>query len=309
MENRAHALAAGVFAVLLTIAAVAAVWWFGGSRQATSDYLVVTQQNVSGLNVQGAVRYRGIRVGRITSIRLDPENVRNILIRISIERDVPVTRGTTAKLGYQGLTGIAHVLLEDSGRDPAPVSADKGLPRIPMQASLLQELSETGGSTLRQANALLTNLNDLFGPENKARIGRTLVNLEQGSAALTATLAEARAILADPRLKRLGPAIAKVETAAGSVQDTLDEARQLLPKLAAVSGKVERLLGEAGDGDVAGAGAGLRELSRELTLASRQLAHALQLFEDEPQRLLFGGAPAAPGPGEPGFVPPSAGRP
>jgi ABC-type transporter Mla subunit MlaD len=35
---------------------------------------------------------------------------------------VPVTRATTAKLGYQGVTGIAHILLEDSGNDPTPLA-------------------------------------------------------------------------------------------------------------------------------------------------------------------------------------------
>ena len=30
MENRSHALLAGLFALLLGIASVAALWWFGG---------------------------------------------------------------------------------------------------------------------------------------------------------------------------------------------------------------------------------------------------------------------------------------
>ena len=63
MENKAHALVAGVFALLLLMATLAAVWWFGGNREAVSEYLVVTRQSVTGLNLQAQVRYRGIRVG------------------------------------------------------------------------------------------------------------------------------------------------------------------------------------------------------------------------------------------------------
>jgi phospholipid/cholesterol/gamma-HCH transport system substrate-binding protein len=309
MENRAHAFAAGLFTLLLLLAALAAIWWFGGKREATAEYLVVTQQNVSGLNLQGQVRYRGIRVGRIESIQLDSGNVRDILIRISISRDVPVTRGTTAKLGYQGLTGIAHVLLEDSGVNPEPLLGNKGLPRIPMQPSLLQEISDSGGATLRQAHALLASANELLNPENRARINRTLANLESSSAGLAATLAEAKAVLADPRIKRLGPAVARIEEAADSARGLLDDGRKLVPRLTALTEKVDLMLGEANGEGVSASAAQMQELSRELTQTFRQLSHTLQMLEDAPQSVLFGPPPVSPGPGEPGFVAPAASRP
>lgn len=304
MENRAHALVAGLFTLFLLAAAVAAVLWFGGKREATLDYLVVTQQNVSGLNQQGQVRYRGIRVGRIESIRLDPQNTRDILIRISIARDVPVTRATVARLGYQGVTGIAFVSLDDDGSDPTPLARSDGPPRIPMLPSLMQELSESGSATLRQAQRLLASANELLNPENRARIGRTLANLESGSAGLNATLAEARALLADPRVKRLGPAIAKIDEAADSARQLLGDARVLVPRVVALTERIDRMIGESNGAGVAAASVRLQELGRELTLTSRQLTHTLQMLEDAPQSLLFGPPPPAPGPGEAGFVPP-----
>lgn len=301
MENRAHALIAGLFTLALLAAAVAAVLWFGDKREVTLDYLVVTQQNVSGLSEQGQVRYRGIRVGRIESIRLDPQNARDILIRISIARDVPVTRATVARIGYQGMTGIAHVQLDDNGDDPAPLLRDRGLPRIPMQPSLMDEVSASGSAMLHQARVLLTSINELLTPENRERLGRTLANLESGSAGLNATLAEARALLADPRIQRLGPAIARIDEAAGSARGLFDDVRTLVPRLAALSERLDRMLDES---DVAATSAQLQELGRELTLTSRQLAQTLQMFEEAPQSILFGPPPPLPGPGEAGFVPP-----
>ncbi|HEX5803583.1 MAG TPA: MCE family protein, partial [Azospira sp.] len=55
---------------------------------------------------------------------------------------------------------------------------------------------------------------------------------------------------------------------------------------------------------IAASGVRLQELSRELTLTSRQLTHTLQMLEDAPQSLLFGPPPAVPGPGEAGFATP-----
>ncbi|MDQ5902571.1 MAG: phospholipid/cholesterol/gamma-HCH transport system substrate-binding protein [Pseudomonadota bacterium] len=309
MENRAHALAAGAFALLLLLAALGAVWWFGGKREVTRDYLVVTPHNVTGLNLQGQVRYRGIRVGRVEAINLDPADGRNILIRVSVAESVPVTKGTTAKLGYQGMTGIAHVLLEDAGKDLTVPDRSAGLPRIPMQSSLLQDLSDTGSATLRQAQILLTSMNELLGPENKARIGKTLANLETGSANLSATLAEVKVLLADPRIKQLGSAIANIDGATGEAKGLLREIAVLVPRMTALTVKLDQMVGEVNGEGLAASGARLQELGRELTLTSRQLNHTLQMLEDAPQSLLFGPPPVPPGPGESGFVPPAAARP
>jgi phospholipid/cholesterol/gamma-HCH transport system substrate-binding protein len=309
MENKAHALVAGVFALLLLIATLAAFWWFGGKREATVEYLVVTSQNVTGLNLQAQVRYRGIRVGRVESVKLDPDNNRDILIRVSVSRDVPITEGTVAKLGYQGMTGIAHVLLEDSGKNPEPLARGDRLPRIPMQPSLLQELSDAGSATLRQAQELLTNANQVLNAENRTRISKTLANLETSSAALTATLAEAKALLADDRTKRFGAAIANIEGAAGEARVFLRDAGKLIPHMISLTEKIEQMVGESNGEGLAASGTRLQDLSRDLAQTSRQLTHTLQAFEAAPQSLLFGPPPAQPGPGEPGFNYPASARP
>lgn len=306
MENKAHALAAGIFAIVLIFAGVLAIWWFGGKRQATVDYLVVTRQNVTGLNLQAQVRYRGIRVGRVESVRLDPDDNASILIRISVNEEIPLTEGTIAKLGYQGLTGIAHILLEDKGNDTRRLDRSRGLPRIPMKASMLQELSEAGGATLRQAQILLTNLNELLNAENKARVGKTLANLEAGSAHLSATLADTRALLADPRLKQLGSMVANLDGASADARVALREVAVLVPRLNALAEKVDLMIGETNGEGLAASSTRLQELGREMTQTSRQLTRTLQALEDAPQSMLFGPPPAAPGPGEPGFVPPAA---
>ena len=99
MENRSHALLAGLFLLIMGAAAVTALWWFSGRQDESRQYVVETRNNVTGLNAQAQVRYRGIRVGKVESIHLDPKDPRSTLIDISVRKDVPITRGTTAKLG------------------------------------------------------------------------------------------------------------------------------------------------------------------------------------------------------------------
>ncbi len=307
MENRSHALLAGLFTLLLGLAALASVWWFGGQREATRDYVVVTRQNVTGLSPQAQVRYRGIGVGKVQSIQLDPDDVRNILIRIRVGAEVPVTRGTTAKLGYQGVTGIAHVLLEEGGSDATPLSGSDGQPpRIAMQQSLIEELSEVGGATMRQARDLLANANQLLNAENRQRVAQTLSNLEASTGRADASLARLQQLLSPENVRLLNATLARTEQAAGQAGPFFAEARELVARLKSVSEKLDATLG---DSPVGGAGAlvpRLNELSAELSASSRQFNRVLQRLEDAPQSLIFGNPQPAPGPGEAGFAVPAA---
>ena len=104
MENRSHALIAGVFSLLLGFSVVAALWWFGGKHEAVNEYLVIDTRNATGLNLQAQVRYRGIRVGKVESIELDPNDVSRTLIGISVTVDVrpqgslPRSQGKAARV-------------------------------------------------------------------------------------------------------------------------------------------------------------------------------------------------------------------
>ncbi len=303
MENRSHALIAGIFTLLLGVAAVLALWWFGGKSEDTKNYLVVTAKNVTGLNPQAQVRYRGIRVGRVESIDLDAHDLRNILIRIRIRAEIPVTEGTVARLGFQGVTGIAHIQLDDSGNSPALRMAQAGgLPRIPMQDSFMQEVTDTGAETLRQIRDLVAGLNQVLSAENRQSMARTLANLESTSMSAREASAQLRQVLTPENLNLLHSTLKRAEYAVGQAGPFFAEARGLVGRLQTVSGKLDAALGD-------GAGSGaviprLNELTGELASTSRQLNRVLQMLEERPQSLIFGNHRFPPGPGEPGFVAP-----
>src|SRR3990172_490271 len=102
MENRAYALAAGMFTLLLGLGVIVAALWFSGETVETSNYQLVSRHAVSGLNPQAPVRYRGVTVGKVVSIDFDPLEPRSVLVEISVRTGTPLTRGTFAQLGSQG---------------------------------------------------------------------------------------------------------------------------------------------------------------------------------------------------------------
>jgi len=305
MENRAHALIAGLFTLLLGISCVAALWWFGGQQEVTHQYLVVTKKNITGLNAQAQVRYRGIRVGKVESIELDPKDVSNTLIRISIDKDIPITRGTTAKLGYQGITGIAHILLEDTGKDALPLEArDRDLPRINMQDSLIQELTDVGGDTLRNARDLMASANQVLSPENLQNISRILSNLEATTTNAKEATAQLHQLLTSENVRLLRSTLVHAEQTTVQAGPFFAEARGLVSRLQSVSEKLDATLDESSTDSARALVPRLNELSTELTANSAQFKRVLQMLEDSPQSLIFGHLKTAPGPGEPGFSAP-----
>lgn len=304
MENRSHALVAGLFTLLLGLAAALSIWWFGGKHEATTDYTVVTRHSVTGLSLQGQVRYRGIRVGKVQSMEVDPQDPRNILIGISVDSKLPVTRGTTARLGYQGVTGIAHVLLEDDHDDPRRLAGGGDSERIQMRSSLIEELSENGGAVLGQARDFLASANQVIDRENRQQLARTLANLEATTRNANEVTRQLRDLLTPENLRAVTATLKRSEQAAAEAAPLLLESRRLVLGLQPLGDKLERLIGEPSPGGVAGLVSRLNEVGKDLSANSRQLNRVLLMLEQSPQSLIFGPPTSAPGPGEAGFVAP-----
>lgn len=303
MESRAHALAAGIFTLLLGLACALAVFWFSGQREATRDYVLVTQGNVSGLNTQAQVRFRGIRAGKVQAIELDPEDARNILITIRIDADLPITKGTTARLNYQGVTGLASVLLEDMGDDPAPLAGSgEAPPRIALQPSFMDNLVDQASALMAQMRQVSERTNALLSEQNVRRIGQTLANVETASAGLSASLKDLPQVMAalkqalnEENMKRLGRTLANLEKVSG-------EAAPLVASLQGVTQKLDALLAESGGEITQTTLPRLNVLLQELAASSRQMSRLLDQIEESPNMLIFGREARRPGPGETGFA-------
>ncbi len=305
MENRSHALVAGIFTIIFGIAAAIAIWWLGQSDESTTTYLLETRGNVTGLNVQAQVRYRGIRAGKVAAIEPDDADPRVILVRISVDNRFKLTRGSTAQLGYQGVTGLAYVQIEDNGSSIEPlVGANGALPRIALKPTLLDTLGEKAGDIVSQISVVSLRLGKLLDDKNVQNLSRTLDNLATASDGLRempAILASVREALSDTNLRSLRQILAHVEKTAGESAPLTVEMRELVKNMNGLSRRFDHLAAGAGEELTTVTLPQANALMRELATSSRQLSRVLDGLENNPQMLLFGRGAAAPGPGEAGF--------
>jgi len=312
MENRAYALITGVFLIGVVAAIVVAAQWLGGEHKERLPYRVVATQPVSGLNPQALVRYRGIGVGRVMSIALDPKDRRRILIDIEVDKDVPITRGTYAQLGMEGITGVAYVhLLDDGTSDAPPAKGADGVAEIAARPSFMDSLSDSAEGMTRDARELIANLNQLLNAENRQRIGKTLASLERVAANLDATsqklpaaVARVDALLGDDNQKLVRRSLERLNETASTLPELAREAQRLAQDSRALVAQVGRLSAEAQgttsalrDGTLPQVNALAESVERSATRFGR-LSYELS---SQPDSVLWGRHAAAPGPGEPGF--------
>src|SRR3990170_777848 len=210
MENRAHALAAGMFTLLLGAALVAVALWFGKDDLESVPFLITTTTSVSGLKAEAPVRYRGVEVGRVESIRIDPGINGDIHIRIGVTEGTPVTKSTFARLGYQGVTGLAYVALDDNGDSKELLkSASRKVAEIPLRRSIM----DTGEDLIAAFGEIAARVNALLDEDNQKAVRRALAGLEKATLK-TAALADKTAALA----QKLEPGVAGVPGLVGGAR-------------------------------------------------------------------------------------------
>lgn len=312
MENKAHAIAAGLFLLLLGFALAATVAWFQGDRTERVHYTVVSRSGVAGLNMKAPVKLRGVQVGYVDGIGFDPNDPRQILVDIAVDTAAPVSTATYAQLGLQGVTGLSFVALEEADAK-APLQRAAAGARIPLRPTLLDRLAESGPGLVAGFAETATRLNALLSDDNRAQLGRTLAELRQAAgdtsrlmAALQPGARELPGLLrdADATTQRADAALRRVEALAAEGQQLAQELKAraaTLDRLEAAAAQVQatsRNLELALVGDTPPRS---RPLLSDISAASRSVERAANDLGDQPQSLLFGRGPRPPGPGEAGF--------
>ena len=73
MENRSHALLAGLFTLALLVAAAFAAIWIGRTNVQLMPYDLISSSPVTGLSVQSQVRYQGVPVGNVETLKFNQD--------------------------------------------------------------------------------------------------------------------------------------------------------------------------------------------------------------------------------------------
>lgn len=180
METTAHYTRVGLFVLFFTIVLVIGGLWLsvGLSGKKFTTYVVYMHESVSGLTVKAPVKYNGVDIGYVDSIKLYRKNPQNVRLMLSIEEGTPIYKGTRAILETQGLTGLAYLELHGGivNRGFLVAAPGKPYPIIESAPSLLFRLDSALDNLTVNIRDISTSLKDFLNPQNAQAVQNTLAN-------------------------------------------------------------------------------------------------------------------------------------
>lgn len=198
------AMIAGGFVVFLGYKKLA-------GHQQQGPLRVIFEGAASGLRKGGSVNFGGVRIGEVTSLKLD--NPRRVVALAMVDNSAPIRKDTLAGLEFQGLTGIAAISLTGGSLEAPPVPLDEdGIPVLTADPDALLGLQEKIRVALRNVDKVIA--------ENQGPLKDTLLSFE----AFTASLASSTG--------RIDSVVRSAEAGVTSLDSGLTKTQSFLASLA-----------------------------------------------------------------------------
>ena len=304
MEPKVSYVLVGAFVVLFGAVLIVIVLWLvrGGPQRTYRSYYAYFGESVSGVTEDSVVRYKGINVGRVRNMRLDPENPERVRLVLDIAEGTPIKEDTVASLATQGLTGLAFVELGGGTRDSPPLTPPPGQPYPVIKIKPSLPLDQAASTLMTSLNEIASSLKDLTDKESRDSIRKTMVNLAELTAALKQREKELDKLFSstDRTLENTREATEKLPALVSRVTETAAAVENMAQQIARTGKSVDSLVAGSQQDVQRFTNQTLSEaglLIAELRQLTERLQRLAQQVEQNPRSLLFGRRPA-PGPGE-----------
>jgi phospholipid/cholesterol/gamma-HCH transport system substrate-binding protein len=210
MSNQSEKLKIGLFVVVSAFLVIGMIIWLAAFPLFESTQTVVAYftESVQGLESDSPVKFRGVTVGRVKTIRLAPDGL-FIEVVMALDRKFKLTDDLGVKMNLVGITGLKYLEMDtfkpDQKRESPKLSFEPRYPVIPAYPSDIKEFGNA--------------LENLF-QKTKA------VDIEKISYHLVRVTSRLDQLLSDPKLDTLG------SNTADAIKEVKDSAKRLNDEIA-----------------------------------------------------------------------------
>ena len=174
MNNKVNYTAVGLLVLFGFILIFGFTYWLlkPSAESETAKYLIHFDESVLGLNLDAPVKYRGINVGKVSQLRINPKNSEQVEVLVTILKSTPIKSSTVAKLTAQGITGLSYINLSlgDNNAPSLKVSKGEKYPIIKTVPSFFENFEQTLGTVSTKLSKTLTKTEELLNDENQAQM-------------------------------------------------------------------------------------------------------------------------------------------
>jgi phospholipid/cholesterol/gamma-HCH transport system substrate-binding protein len=176
------------------VAVALAIWGInylkGKNIFESSQQYYAVYNNVKGLVENAVVNLNGYKVGNVTKIQFDKDNINRIVVKISMDKDIKLRKNTTLLLKSGSLiSGSKDIDIIPGTGNEFHVSGDTLIGGIqPDITSVLDPVISKVQSVVGAVDTLLLSLNDVLDPQTRANLKSMMANLNSATASLRSSL-------------------------------------------------------------------------------------------------------------------------
>src|SRR5579862_5229029 len=283
MNPKTEQTLVGLFVLIAGGLLIFAVFAINGAFGKTSKTYHARFQFAGGLEPGATVRYSGgPKVGRVESLRIDPQDPANIDLTFSVQPDLPVKTDSKVKIMSLSPLGDNHLEVYPGSAQAPSAPAGSLLPsdkyvdfnalteQINNIAPHAQDLIQTLDARATELKVTLDRVNDLLSAQNRAN--------------LSETLAQTRGLIADSR-PQVKSALQHVNDLSEKIGPLIDDFRKTSGEANQVLAHIDSTVGET-QPEIRKAIADLRGSLKSLTDLTGELNQLLDVNSENIDQLL-----------------------
>lgn len=175
MNNKTNYALVGLFVIAGFLLISLFVYRLAQSSQDVEmkRYAIYFDESVLGLNIDAPVKYRGISVGKVVKLGINPKNDEQVRVVVEVKKDTPIKTTTVAKLTAQGITGLSYINLikgKNTSMLLQKVPSGEPYPVIKTQPSFFKSVETSVGDLYGRFLSTLENLNKILDKNNSKEL-------------------------------------------------------------------------------------------------------------------------------------------
>ena len=195
MNNKTNYAFIGLFVIVGFFFIMAFLYWLAKPTDEVEmkKYAIYFNESVLGLNIDAPVKYRGIEVGKVIKLGINPNNTEQVRVVVSVEKTTPIKTTTVAKLTAQGITGLSYINLSLGDKNSPPLTKippGEKYPVIKTIPSFFESFQTSFGNVYNKVSKSLDNVDALLNEENQKEFHKLLAQSAELFERLNKTLDE-----------------------------------------------------------------------------------------------------------------------
>ncbi len=293
----------GIFVLLFGIGMVAFSFWLAkyGLHQEYDLYKTYMKESVAGLSKDSVVRLRGVDIGRVKEIRIDPNDIERVEILLNIKHGTPIKEDMVAHTSMLGVTGLLSIEIEGGTNGAKTLKPSKDhIPVIQSSASWFDETKKDIGTLADRLVRLMEKIQRVLSDENIDHFSHILANTEQLTHKSVTLVDEVNATLETYReaANRVNHDLDRLTRAFERISDesvpAIRKLKQTTSNFNRVTLKVERSL-DRGDYSIKKT---FEPILVDIEILSDQISALAKELDQSPSDILFKSRRQRKGPGE-----------